>query len=249
VVCRDVEGNLRKNKKKYQVEYDRKKYKIWNWKSPVILHWMINPGIVISDLILGQTIPKIMLIEREGEKPFYQRSLVPCPHCGTLHNGLKWSVQNKTAFKNWYGFYCDNCGKIIPPQRNFTSLIILAITFPIWAWFRKPLKENWIKRQPERYKNVNLEIPRKKNSTKKWLKLGLFWGLFMYITMTFLFPLIEQEQISSKKILIGIPIWLFGALFFGYSMKIWMNRKGEKPITKNILHLENRANNEDNSIR
>lgn len=43
----------------------------------MILHWIINPGLVINELILGQTIPKVMLIEREVKKPFYQRTLVP----------------------------------------------------------------------------------------------------------------------------------------------------------------------------
>ena len=113
------------------MHYDKNKYKIWNWKSPVIFHWMLNPGVVINELILGQTIPKVMLIELEGDKPFYNRSLVPCPHCKTLHNGLKWSAQSKTAFKNWFGYYCDNCEGIIPVQRNLTSLIILTLTFPI----------------------------------------------------------------------------------------------------------------------
>ena len=70
------------------MHYDKNKYKIWNWKSPVIFHWMLNPGVVINELILGQTIPKVMLIELEGDKPFYNRSLVPCPHCKTLHNEI-----------------------------------------------------------------------------------------------------------------------------------------------------------------
>jgi hypothetical protein len=35
------------------MNYDKKKYKIWDWKSPVILHWIINPGLVINELILG----------------------------------------------------------------------------------------------------------------------------------------------------------------------------------------------------
>ena len=229
------------------MEYDKTKYKIWNWKSPVILHWMINPGIVINELILGQTIPKVMLIEREGDKPFFERSLVPCPHCGMLHNGLKWSSQNKTAFKNWYGFYCDNCGEIIPPQRNLTSLLILTITFPIWGWFRKSLKENWLKKQPERYKNLNLECTEKKNTTKKWLKFGLLWGLFMFVFSIIVNPLISNVQITQKMILLNILIWSIGGLGFGYIMKIWMNRKGKKPITKNIVHLADIANNEDDS--
>lgn len=229
------------------MEYNKKKYKIWNWKSPMILHWMINPGLVINELILGQTIPKVMLIEREGDKPFYQRSLIPCPHCGTLHSGLKWSNQNKTAFKNWYGLYCDNCGEIIPPQRNLTSLLILIITFPIWGWFRKSLRENWLKKQPERYKNLNLELLEKENTTKKWLKFGLLWGLFMFVFSIVINPLISNVQITQKMILLNILIWFIGGLGFGYIMKIWMNIKGKKPITKNIVHLADSIKNVDDS--
>ena len=210
------------------MKYDKEKYKIWNYKSPVILHWIINPGLVINELILGQTIPKVMLIEREGKKPFYQRSLIPCPHCGTMHNGLKWSSQNKTAFKNWFGYYCDNCKEIIPVQRNLTSLIILILTFPIWGWFRKTLKQNWLAKQPDRYKNINLEIPEKKNSTKNWLKSGLFLGLFMYVSMIIIFPLIKGEEITQRNLLIGLPFWLIGGLGWGYMMKRWMNKKGKE---------------------
>lgn len=217
------------------MKYDKEKYKIWNWKSPVILHWIINPGVVISELILGQTIPKVMLIEREGKKPLYQRSLIPCPHCGTMHSGLKWSSQNKTAFKNWFGYYCDNCKSIIPVQRNLTSLIVLTLTFPIWGWFRKTLKQNWLDKQPDRYKNINLEIPEKKNSTKNWLKSGLFFGLFMFITMQIIFPLIENKEITQKSILIGIPLWLICGLGWGLTMKLWMNKKGkEKKAHNNV---------------
>ena len=207
--------------------YDKEKYKIWDWKSPVILHWIINPGLVINELILGQTIPKVMLIEREGDKPFIQRSLIPCPHCGELHSGLKYSAQNKTAIKNWFGFYCDKCTKIIPVQRNLTSLLVLIMTFPIWGWFRNSLKQTWLDKQPERYKNLNLELVTPKMTTKNWLKMGLAWGLFMYLTMVFIFPFIMQEEITQKSMLIGIPIWLIGGLSFGFTMKIWMNRKGK----------------------
>jgi hypothetical protein len=85
----------------------------------VVLHWIINPGLAFNELVLGQTIPKVMLIEKEGERPLFQRSLIPCPHCNTLHSGLKWTAKNKTAFKNWFGIYCDHCSGIIPVQRNF----------------------------------------------------------------------------------------------------------------------------------
>ena len=51
------------------MKYDKKKYKIWDWKSPVILHWIIKPWLVINEFILEQTIPIGLLIEGEREKP------------------------------------------------------------------------------------------------------------------------------------------------------------------------------------
>ncbi|MGC9151603.1 MAG: hypothetical protein ACP5F6_07580 [Microbacter sp.] len=183
---------------------------------------------VINELILGQTIPKVMLIEREGGKPFYQRALIPCPHCGELHSGIKYSVQNKTAFKNWFGLYCDHCNGIIPVQRNLTSFIILTMTYPLWGWFKKSMKQKWFDHQPERYKNLNLEIDEKKNATKNYLRSGIFFGIMMFITMQIVFPLIENTKITQKSILIGIPYWLIFGLGWGLIMKWWMNKKSKE---------------------
>ena len=215
------------------MNYDKKKYKVWDWKSPMILHWILNPGLAFNELALGQTIPKVMLIDRESEKSMYQRSLVPCPHCGTQHNGLKWSSQNNLAFKNWFGYYCDNCKGIIPVHRNLTSLIILTLTFPIWGWFRKSLKQNWLDKQPERYKNLTYELPEQKIKAKKWLKEGLSWGLFMYIIMNVVAPLIVGEDITKPGLLLGLPMWLIIGFGWGFVMKLWMNRKGKANKAKN----------------
>ncbi|MEJ1730375.1 hypothetical protein SMA90_29030, partial [Escherichia coli] len=118
--------------------------------------------------------------------------------------------------------------EIIPVQRNLTALIILTVTFPIWGWFRKILKQNWLDKQPDRYKNINLEIPEKKNSTKNWLKSGLFFGIFMFVSVVIIYPLIKGSEITSKSILIGIPLWLICGLVWGYTNKILMNKKGKE---------------------
>ena len=210
------------------MNYDKEKYKIWDWKSLVIFNWIINPVLVINELLLGQTIPKVILIEREGAKPFYQRSLIPCPHCGELHSGLKYSAQNKTSFKNWFGLYCDSCKGIIPVQRNLFSLIILAVTYPIWGWFKVSLKQKWLDKQPERFRNINLEFPEKRNTTKRWLISGFFFGLFMFIGMVIINPTVKGDGITLKAVLIGIPLWLIGGLAWGLTMNGWMNKKGKE---------------------
>lgn len=53
-----------------------------------------------------------------------------------------------------------------------------------------------------------------------WIKLGPFWGLFMYIFMVLLFPLIDGEGLSTWKVVLGIPIWTIGGIGFGYTMKL-----------------------------
>ena len=201
------------------MEYDKSKFKIRNWKSAEMLHWIINPGLVFNEIILGQRLPKVMLIEKKSSKTFQEKTKIPCPHCGTLHSGLKWSTKNN-AFKNWFGLYCDNCGKTIPCLTNLTTFLLLGLTFPVWIWFKDKWKMTWLKKQPERYQNMDLENVQNPFEEYGWIKLGLFWGLFMYIFMVLLFPLIDGEGLSTWKVVLGIPIWTIGGIGFGYTMKL-----------------------------
>lgn len=105
------------------MEYDPTKFKIWTWKNPVVLHWILNPGLSINELLLGQSMPIIVWIEKAPSKSLQESTLIPCPYCGTLHSGLKWSTRNK-AFRNWSGFVLKTAGreincKIKPPEKNY----------------------------------------------------------------------------------------------------------------------------------
>ena len=50
----------------------------------------------------------------------------------------------------------------------------------------------------------------------KGIKGGLLWGGFMFLFMTFLFPLLDGTEITVKRILIGFPVWLVLGLIMGY---------------------------------
>lgn len=205
------------------MEIDRTKYKVWDRKNLSVIHFMLNPGLAINELILGQRVPKIMLIDQSSDKPLMERTYVPCPHCNTYHDGRTWSVQNKTAFKNWFGLYCPNCGEIIPCIRNWTSGLILIVTYPFWFWWINTWKRSWMEKQPERYANLNFESI--EHWKMQWVKMGLLWGTFMYIVMTLLLPPIIGSSYELVNFLIGIPIWLIAGLIFGYVMKWWMGKK------------------------
>lgn len=208
------------------MEFDKNKYKVYTWKNWMMLHWILNPGLAINELFLGQRVPKISLIDKESDKEYWERSIVPCPHCKTMHDGRTWSTDNKTAFKNWYGLYCSNCGEIVPCLRNLFSLIILGLTFPIWGWFRKSLKAKWLAKQAARYENIELEKVDNEFSKKNWIFTGLAWGLFMFLIMGVFFPfVIDKETFNLKLLAFQLIFWLIGGLGFGYIMKVFMKRK------------------------
>jgi hypothetical protein len=204
------------------MNFDRTKYKVLTWKNVLKLHWIINPGLFINELILGQRIPKISLIERNRNKTLAERSFVPCPHCSTIHSALKWTPQNKTAFKNWFGLYCDHCGKTIPCLRNLTSLLILVITFPIWIWFRKRWKQKWLVFQKDRFsKTLDLTTP-----GYNWVSEGLSFGIFMFIIMELVLdPLIDGNGYHLPRLGFGLALWILGGLAYGFVMKRFMTRQ------------------------
>ena len=101
--------------------------------------------------------------------------------------------------------------------------------------FRSKNSENWLKKQPKRYENIHLEITPNPFDKKNWIKTGLTWGAFMFIIITFGFPyFIDGQKITSKSILIGLIIWTIAGLVFGYTMKLFMSKKGKNTAAKNV---------------
>ena len=79
------------------MDFDKNKYKVWKLPHPMLIHWILNPGLAFNELILGQRIPKITLIDKTSDAPLMERQYVPCPHSTqfiTVHCGL-----NKVGLK------------------------------------------------------------------------------------------------------------------------------------------------------
>ncbi len=211
-----------KESKINDMDFDKSKYKAWTWKHPYILHWMINPGLAFNELVLGQKVPKITLIEKSN-KPLTEKSFIPCPHCGTIHSGLKWAYPNKTAFGNWFGLYCDHCNKIIPCIWNLTSLVILVVTFPIWIWFKNSWKEKWLAKQKQKFSQpLNLQPP-----VYNWWYMGLSFA-FVFLVID---SILKFRDFTWKGFLIDIPGSLFTAFLFVLMMK-WMIGKQMRKSSK-----------------
>jgi len=59
---------------------DKVKNKIRTWKNTEMMFGIINPIVIIKELIWGQRVPKVMLIDRESSKPFSEKIVILCPH-------------------------------------------------------------------------------------------------------------------------------------------------------------------------
>ncbi len=68
----------------------------------------------------------------------------------------------RDGIKNWFGYYCDNCGESFGTKK-FNLMVNIDLTFPVWGWFKKSMKKSWFEKQPERFKNLNLEYPVEKS--------------------------------------------------------------------------------------
>ncbi len=202
------------------MEFDKEKYKVWKLPHPMLIHWVLNPGLAFNELILGQRIPKITLIDKTSDAPLMERQYIPCPECNALNDGRLWSKGN--AFGHWFGYVCPECHGKIPCLWNFTSVILLVLTFPIWIWFKIFGERKWLEKEKGRFAEVLAEeLPEAKKTN--WLKMGITYGAIMFCIMVL--PRVFQNQLSSTQIAVQALIWLCGGLVFGLVMKLFLSRK------------------------
>lgn len=206
--------------------FDTKKYKVYTWKNWMMLHWVINPGLAFNELVLGQRMPLVSLEDLSSTKMRAERMVIPCPHCQTMHDGRTWSTEQGTAFRNWFGLYCPSCGGLIPCLINITSLLFLIITAPIWYWFYKPLKRYWLSKQAARFNKSGKQYLSNPYDGKGWITQGLSFGLLMLLLNDLIVPYLSGKEVKAISVIIGIPIWAIGGLLFGYTLKVYLSKRG-----------------------
>ncbi len=210
-------------------------------------HYLLNPGIAFNELILGQRIPQQTYVCQNCTLPKVDRSYVHCPSCGIFHPSRIWSYKN--AFGNWLGYVCPSCGAQIPCSWNLTSLVLLILTAPIWWLPVKYHKAKWLEQQYKRITQTqNAYIDKESNTPKpiNYLRMGLLWGAFMFVTFTILFPtisLLGSGQFNwdtlIRKIIsagcIGLVIWPLAGVGCGASMQLMLDTKGGQSTGRTAL--------------
>jgi hypothetical protein len=149
---------------------------------PLLLHWILNPGLAFNELALGQRIPKRMYVCKSCDRPYTERNYVVCPSCAGIHRGMLWARRN--ALGHWFGYVCPSCGGVIPCLWNLTSLAILIVTFPVWWLPARYMKPRWLAFERRRIGAVTGDGP-PLPTREGWLLLGIFaWGLPVWAIVT-----------------------------------------------------------------
>ncbi len=157
------------------MQYDKNRFKIRALPHALVLHWVLNPVIMFNELIFGQRLPKVTLIDKKSDKSSMEGCYIPCPHCETLNDSRLWAKGN--TFEHWFGFVCPSCHEIIPCLWNIFSLAILVITFPLWYFPARFFRRRWLEKEKKRLAKV-LERPLIQAKSINWLLIDvLSWGV------------------------------------------------------------------------
>lgn len=105
-------------------------FKVWTVRTPVMRHWVLNPGLAFNELVLGQRMPCEILFCRECLS-----TLVRCPDCGLQTERIA-----GLGLFHWFGLVCPDCGGRIPCVLNVTARVILMLTLPLWWYPAKRLE-------------------------------------------------------------------------------------------------------------
>ena len=56
---------------------------------------------------------------------------------------------------------------------------------------------------------------------KPWIKEGLYFGAFLFVMNSLLFPLLfEDMDFTLKRVLVGLLVFMIAGLGYGYSTRI-----------------------------
>lgn len=207
--------------------FDRGKWNVWHKNHPLIWHWRLNPGIAFNEVILGQRMPEVSIVDKQSGEAECDSTYIPCPHCNELNSSRLYAQGN--VFKNWFGLYCGHCKEQIPTVTNIFSYVLLAITFPIWIWVNICYKETLISQSINRTQSLRAKLDAGTLPTAKdisFIKVGVEFGVYFFVGMA-LFSLFVLKATFYSLLVLFVCSILAGILF-GVFMKLVMGTMTNK---------------------
>ena len=108
---------------------DGRRFKVWALPHPLLVHWIVNPGIAFNELALGQRIPKQIFIEQDVEGSLIDRQYLRCEACGEM---TSYRVYKDAGLMTglYHGIPCMHCEANIPMLSNFLTGLVEQLSRP-----------------------------------------------------------------------------------------------------------------------
>lgn len=107
-------------------------------RNPIVWHWVLNPGLAVNELVLGQRLPAVTYVCSHCG-PGLGGQFARCPGCRRFLTSTGPPFDRPLG--NWMGYDCPHCGASIPLLYNaVTGAVVLAgrlLTGYGWLWGRK----------------------------------------------------------------------------------------------------------------
>lgn len=203
------------------MDYDRDRYDAWTWKHPLLLHWTLNPALAFNELVLGQRIPRLTLIDTQSDARLLQRQYIPCPHCQAMNPA---SLYSKTSFGNHAGLVCAECGEEVPTLKNALTWLITFLTWPVWAPIKHRFGTVLLARQRARL--LRTASSTATASRPLGLILGGLFGLSMGVISVVTSVLAGGSM--SGALQTGALAGAVAGVFFGVTMKLFLTVAGRR---------------------
>jgi hypothetical protein len=100
----------------------------WGRSHPVMIHWRLNPGLAINEVLLGQRVGPTWFCstckpETLPNVPMpMKKSFLRCGECRVFISSKEWI--GPKAFENYDGLICPQCGGQVEVVRNCLGRLI-----------------------------------------------------------------------------------------------------------------------------
>lgn len=88
------------------------------------------------------------------------------------------------------------------------------------------MKRYWLSKQAARFNKSGKQYLSNPYDGKGWITQGLSFGLLMLLLNDLIVPYLSGKEVKAISVIIGIPIWAIGGLLFGYTLKVYLSKRG-----------------------
>lgn len=214
------------------MEFDRERFDVIKLPHWALVHWVLNPGLAINELVLGQRLVQVSLIDHTSPAPLVDRTYYPCDTCGAQNAA---GLYERRRIGNHAGLVCAACGDKLPTLKNALSWVVLMITWPLWKPLERRFGPGLLARQRAALTAdaaIDAPPPKPVSALNMGLMFGCTMGVFFFVQSLVQLSAATPGDWVSAGIGAGLGGTIAGVIF-GATMKAVLARGGRSSAPVN----------------